>query len=302
MTNSQIAAAFQEMSVLLELAGENPFRVRAYQRATQTIAGLPKPVSGIPPAELLDIPGIGKGIASHIEELFKAGSMAELETLRKRFPQGLLDLIGVPGLGPKRAKLLFEQLGIDSLAKLRRSAETGRLKTLPGFGAKLEENILRGLAFTEQASKRTNYWDARMTMDDLLEAMRGAPGVDRISPAGSLRRGRESVGDLDLLCTARDGAAVVEFFTHLSQVERVMAAGTYDCLVIDIRLPGRSGISLLQELRARGIFTPAILITAFNSVEYSREALNANANYLLEKPFSFAALTYPPMSLVSTST
>src|SRR5216117_3958763 len=105
MNNSEIASTFEEMATLLELAGENPFRIRAYQRAAQVIGGLPKPALDMSSAELLEIPGIGKGIVSHIEELSKRGTIADLEVLRKRFPKGLLDLIQVPGLGPKRAKL-----------------------------------------------------------------------------------------------------------------------------------------------------------------------------------------------------
>src|SRR5208283_6138590 len=123
MNNSEIAASFAEMATLLELAGENPFRIRAYQRASQVIAGLSKSVTEMSSADLLEIPGIGKGIVSHIEELSKRGTISDLESLRKRFPKGLLDLIQVPGLGPKRAKLLFESRKIESLKALESAAK-----------------------------------------------------------------------------------------------------------------------------------------------------------------------------------
>ena len=225
MNNAQIAECFEEMAILLELAGENPFRVRAYQRAAQTVAGLSRPLKDIENKDLLEVPGIGKGIADHIGELMRTGALGELEVLRKRFPPGLLEMIRVPGLGPKRAKVLFEKLKIHSLDALREAARSGRLQTLPGFGAKLEENILRGLSFAQEAKQRALYWDGRTAMEELLAAMRRAPGVVDLAAAGSLRRGRETVGDLDLLCTARDAGKVVEFFAKLPQVERVLAAG-----------------------------------------------------------------------------
>ena len=213
------------MAILLGLAGENPFRIRAYQRAAQVIAGLPKPAVDMTPKDLLEIQGIGKGIVSHIEELGKHGKIADLEALRKRFPKGLLELIGVPGLGPKRAKLLFETRKIESLKALDAAAKAGKLRELPGFGEKLESKILQGLSFAQEAKKRMLYWDAKLQMEEMLNAMKACHGVLEMSPAGSLRRGRETVGDLDLLCSAKNGAKVVEFFTRLPSVERVLGAG-----------------------------------------------------------------------------
>ncbi|MBI3550516.1 MAG: DNA polymerase/3'-5' exonuclease PolX [Elusimicrobia bacterium] len=225
MENSQIAAVFDEIATLLELAGENPFRIRAYRRASQMIAGLPKQLRDIPAEEHLDIPGIGKGIAANIAQLLAGGSCDDLDALRKRFPKGLLELILVPGLGPKRAKLLFDRLKIDSLDALRQATREGRLRELAGFGPKLEENILKGIEFAAESNKRMVYWDAKLIMDGLLLSMKDCPGVQQLEAAGSLRRGRETVGDLDLLCTARDGAKVIEFFTRLPQVSRIVGAG-----------------------------------------------------------------------------
>ena len=196
------------MAILLELAGENPFRIRAYQRGAQVIAGLPKPAVEMSSKDLLEIQGIGKGIVSHIEELAKRGKIEDLEALRKRFPKGLLDLIGVPGLGPKRAKLLFETRKIDSLKALEAAAKAGKLRELPGFGEKLESKILQGLSFAQESKKRMLYWDAKLQMEEMVKAMQACPGILDISPAGSFRRGRETVGDLDLLCSAKNGANV----------------------------------------------------------------------------------------------
>lgn len=225
MTNSQIAEIFELMAVFLELKGENPFRVRAYQRAVQVVEGHSRPVTELSREELLEISGIGKGIADHIAEIAKTGKLLELENLRKKFPPGLLDVLRVQGLGPKRAKLLFEKLRVDSLEKLKAAALSGKLKGLPGFGAKLEENVLKGLAFAAKARERMLWWEAKGVLEEILLKLRSCPGlVDRV-PAGSFRRGKETVGDLDILCTAADGAAAIEFFTKLPQVERILGAG-----------------------------------------------------------------------------
>jgi DNA polymerase (family 10) len=177
------------------------------------------------PEELLEVQGIGKGLVAHVAELGKSGTLADLEALRKRFPKGLLELTQVEGLGPKRAKLLFETLKIGSLKDLAAAAQAGKLAGLPGIGEKLAAKIARGLSFAQEAKKRMLYWDAKLVMEELVAAMKPCPGVTRLAPAGSLRRGRETVGDLDLLCAARDAAKAVEFFTRLPQVERVLGAG-----------------------------------------------------------------------------
>ncbi|MBI4051356.1 MAG: DNA polymerase/3'-5' exonuclease PolX, partial [Elusimicrobia bacterium] len=231
VNNSQIAQLFEEMAELLELAGENPFRIRAYQRASQTIAGLARSVTEISREELLKIPGIGQGIASHVEEVARCGHLAELEKLHRRFPEGLLEILRVPGLGPKRAKLLYDKLKIDSVSKLKQAVQSGKLRELSGFGLKLEENILKGLAFAQEAQKRMLVWDARSVMRDILESLKNCEAIVEMAPAGSLRRGRETVGDLDILCTARDGSRAVEYFAKLPQVERVMAQGESKAMV-----------------------------------------------------------------------
>lgn len=225
MTNTRIGELLQEMSVLLEIESANPFRVRAYQRAAQVIAGLARPVSEHTPEELREIPGIGKGIQEHLKELTVRGSFKELEALRAKLPKGLLEMLKVQGLGPKRARLLFEELRIDSLEKLGMAAKAGKLRELPGFGEKLERNILEGLSFAESSGKRMLHWEAQLLMGELLASLRKLPGIQQVSPAGSLRRGKETVGDLDILCAAKNGAAAIASFLRLPAVDRIIASG-----------------------------------------------------------------------------
>lgn len=231
LSNSQIAERFEEMAALLELSGDNPFRIRAYRNSVQILLGLTRAVGDLPPEELLEIPGIGQGLAQHIQELLKTGKLVELDGLKSKFPAGLLQILQVQGLGPKRARFLFDRLKIASLSALKAAAEGGKLRGLPGFGEKLEANILKNLQLLEAGSKRMLWWEADLLMAEMLSALRSCPSVVELSPAGSLRRGKETVGDLDILCTARGGGRAVEFFTKLPQVERVMAAGESKAMV-----------------------------------------------------------------------
>jgi len=231
VTNSQVAQHFEEIATLLELAGDNPFRVRAYQKSVQIIVGLTQPVKDIPQEELLKIPGIGRGLVEHILELTRTGGLKELEGLRSKFPSGLLEILRVQGMGPKRAKYLFDHLKISSLPKLKAAVEGGKLRNLPGFGEKIEANLLRNLKMLEAGSKRMLVWEAKTLMGEILTGLNSCSSIVDLAPAGSLRRGKETVGDLDILCTARDGSKVVECFTKLPQVERVLAAGGSKAMV-----------------------------------------------------------------------
>jgi DNA polymerase (family 10) len=223
MNNEKVAKTFEVMAVLLQLDEQNPFRVRAYQRASEAIAALPTPVSEMPREQLLEVPGIGKGIADHIDELSRTGKLEELDGLFKKYPPGVLDMTQVGGVGPKRAKILFEQLKIDSLEKLKAACSAGKIRKLPRFGEKLEQSILKNLTFAQEASKRMMWWDAKQLIGELIGKL-GLP-EGRVVPAGSFRRKRDTVGDLDLLCVASNGAEMIERFTKLPFVERVLAAG-----------------------------------------------------------------------------
>ncbi|MBI5624405.1 MAG: DNA polymerase/3'-5' exonuclease PolX [Elusimicrobia bacterium] len=232
MTNSRMGELLGEMSVLLELDGANPFRVRAYQRAGQVVTGHPAPLSGVPVEKLTEIPGIGKGIAAHVAEMEVSGTFQELEEMRKKFPPGLLAMLKVQGLGPKRAKTLFDTLKIDSLDKLKAAAQEGRLRGLPGFGEKTEANILEGVAFAATASERVLHWAARQAALEVCAAFTRKTGLKDVCPAGSLRRGKETVGDLDFLCSAKAGTSAVEAFIKLPQVSKVLSSGSTKASVI----------------------------------------------------------------------
>lgn len=231
MTNAQAAEALLEMSVLLEFAGEQVFRVRAYQRAAQAVAAAVRPVAQCRAGELLEIPGVGKGIAGHLTALCATGTFPELEAMRKRFPAGLRELLRVPGLGPKRARFLHESAGVSGLEDLRKALAAGRLKGLKGFGPKLEEALVKGLEFAKEP-ERMLWWEARQLALELREAVAALPGVGLVEAAGSFRRGRETVGDLDLLCGAKDPAAAVAAFSKLPRVLRVLATGPTKASVV----------------------------------------------------------------------
>ncbi len=224
VSNADVAALLNEMAVLLELEGADAFRIRAYQRASLAVAACGRPVSAMSDKELLEIPGVGKSIAAHIARCRGAGCFPELEALRRRFPAGLRELLRLPGLGPKRARLLFEAAGVDSLEALKAALDAGRLRELKGFGAKTEESLRRGLSQASEPA-RLLWLRAKRLVDPLVAEIRTWPSVSRAEVAGSLRRGRETVGDADILCASARGAEVVARFSKLGFVERVLAAG-----------------------------------------------------------------------------
>lgn len=224
MTNIEIASLLAETGLLLELDRTDVFRARAYQRAAQAAASWGKPLETLAAEELREIPGIGKSLAAHIAAACATGTFPELEALRARFPAGLRELLRVPGLGPVRARRLFEKAGVDGLEGLRSALEAGTLRGLAGFGAGLERKLREGLAFAQAPSRRLRR-DARQLIAPVLAQVRALKGVSRAELAGSLRRGRETVGDVDILAAAEDGAAVVAAFTRLPGVESVTSSG-----------------------------------------------------------------------------
>ena len=231
MTNAEVAALLSETAVLLELAGENPFRTRAYERAAMAVAGSSRPVCELSEKELLEIPGVGDSIAAHIREAAGGGTFGDLRRLRERFPAGLLELLRVPGLGPKRARFLFDAAGVKNLESLRAACEAGKLKGLKGFGDKIIANILEGLSFAETKPRLLN-WEARGLARELVAALKRMGGVGAVEAAGSLRRGRETVGDIDILAAGADGAKVTEAFVHLPQVLKVLGVGETKASVV----------------------------------------------------------------------
>jgi DNA polymerase (family X) len=224
--NAEIARLFAEIAQLLEIKGENVFRVRAYQRAAQSLESLAEDVAeAAERGELGKIPGIGKGLAAHIAEYLAAGSIAELEALRGELPRGVVSLLEVRGLGPKTAKLLYERLGVDDVDKLERAVESGAVLTVPGIREKTRENLLKALRTYRAGQRRMPLGLALPLAEGIVDALRSTGAVDAIEVAGSARRRLETVGDLDVLVTSRDPERVMAAFVGLPGVEAVLARG-----------------------------------------------------------------------------
>lgn len=214
MTNADIAATFELVADLLEYEGGNVFRVRAYRNAARTIQGMVEPLASVRAdngRSLTDIEGIGGDLAGKIGALLDTGSLPLLLELQQRVPPVVFELMRVPGIGPKKAKVLVEELAVDSLAALERACREGRVAGIKGFGEKTQAAILENVAFAKDPENSRLLWrDADALVQELLAWMRECPQVRRIEGAGSWRRGRETVGDLDLVVEARDSAAAMD--------------------------------------------------------------------------------------------
>jgi DNA polymerase (family 10) len=224
-TNDHLAAAFDELADLSEITGADRFRVLAYRRAAATLRGLVRNASSMSERELARLQGIGKATAGKIRELAERGRMAKLDELRAGVPPGVRRMTEVAGLGPKRAMLLHRRLGISDLDELREAAETGRLRQLEGFGEKTEANLLTALARHEGGERRMLLGAALVVAEGLVAELAAHPAVERASYAGSLRRMRETIGDLDLLVATREAAVVMDAFGSLPAVDRAVARG-----------------------------------------------------------------------------
>ena len=242
--NNQIADLFDETADLLDLQQESPFRIRAYRNAARLLRGLQREVADmLAKGEALDeLPGIGADLAGKIRDVVETGGTELLYRLRRELPHGLVELLRVPGLGPKRAKQLHDELHIASLAGLRAAAHAGKLTKIRGLGPKMQATILAATEAPPQ-EKRILRWRAKPVVDSLLAHLKAAPGVQQVAVAGSYRRARETVGDLDFVATAKDGAAVVAHFIAHEDVAKVLAQGATkasvqlrDGLQVDLRV------------------------------------------------------------------
>jgi len=224
--NAEIAAMFDQAAELLELKGDNPFRSRAYRRAARVVEGLPKSVASLLAAgqDLSELPGIGEDLAGKIGAISTSGHFDLLDELKREMPGDLGEIAALPGLGPKRVKLLHEKLGVKSLEDLHRAVKAGRLRTLRGFGPKSEEKLLAALA-KPPSERRFKLAAAEQEAEALVSYLRPAVGAGQIAVAGSYRRRRDTVGDLDVLATAPAGAAIGEKLTKYENVARVVANG-----------------------------------------------------------------------------
>ncbi|HYO25977.1 MAG TPA: DNA polymerase/3'-5' exonuclease PolX [Lacipirellulaceae bacterium] len=228
MTNREIAAIFDQVADLLEFQGANPFRVRAYRTGARKIADLPEAISALhqdPSRRLTEIPGIGKDLSDKIVTLLSTGTLPLLTQLQQEIPASVLTLSRVPGVGAKKAAKIHAELGVGSLEELRAACEQQRVRGLKGFGAKTEEAILKGLAVAQSAGGRIRWIEADEVAQQLLDYMRLLPAVRRIEMAGSYRRGRDTVGDLDMVVDAEDAAAVMDHFAAMGVVDQIVARG-----------------------------------------------------------------------------
>ncbi|HEY3968348.1 MAG TPA: DNA polymerase/3'-5' exonuclease PolX [Planctomycetaceae bacterium] len=228
MQNSDVVRMFEELADLLEIQSANPFRVRAYRSAARTIGDLPESLADIladKQRSLEDIAGIGHDLAEKIKTIAATGSLPQLEELRGQVPRGVVDMLRIQGLGPKKAAALFKELSITSLDMLKAAAESGEVAKLKGFGEKTAKSILEGLAHIEQAGVRMYFAEAQPLAEAILTDLRKLPTVTQAEAAGSYRRRRETVGDLDLLVTSHDAAASMDLVAGHPLVEKVLARG-----------------------------------------------------------------------------
>lgn len=232
MNNLEIAQIFYEIADLLEIKGVR-FKPRAYRRAAQTIETLPETLSEIyGRGELEKIPRIGSSIATKIREILDTGELEYLEELREELPQGLRELVEIEGIGPKMALTLHRELKISSIDQLETAAKQGRLRGLRGFGEKTEENILQGIAMYRSAQERFLLGYTLPMALELKEQLEKCGSVNRISLAGSIRRRKETIGDVDILVTSGEPLKVMDSFVTLPQVKRVIAKGTTKSTVL----------------------------------------------------------------------
>lgn len=227
MKNDFIAAQFELLADLLEIQGANPFRIRAYRNAARTISSTAESLSDMVAGsqDLTQFAGIGKDLAKQILEIVTTGQHSSLEELRKVIPGGVLDMLRIPGVGPKKVSVFFNELGLRSLADLKAACEVGRLSTLKGFGKKTEESILQNIDLATEQSKRISIADARAAAEEITEDLKLLPEVGQVAVAGSCRRRRESCGDLDVLATCSNAGPPMDRLASHPLVDTVLQRG-----------------------------------------------------------------------------
>jgi DNA polymerase (family 10) len=235
MDKKEIAEVFEEIGTLLDLKGENPFRVRAYYNAARTMESLQEDLHKLVDEQrLTEIKGIGTDLAAKITEMVTTNHLRFHDELKASMPHGLLDMLRIPGFGPKKTKAVYEKLKVDSIEKLEAACRAGKVAQLDGFGEKSQQKILEGIALVRQFGERHHYDKAWTLAQPILEALRTHDGVIGCSVAGSLRRRRETIGDVDLLVSAKpkDAAAIIEDFVQMPGVIGVSARGETKASVV----------------------------------------------------------------------
>jgi DNA polymerase (family 10) len=233
MKNKELADLFGRMADILEFKDENPFKISAYRKASRIIGDLTQDIEEIAESgKLRDVPGIGEGMAQKILEYLKTGKVSKFEEVRKGVSDALIAIMDIPGMGPKTLSMIHKEKGISSLSQLEKAVENGSLVGLPGIGEKKVENIKRGIQLLKQSKGRMNLGIAFPVAKEIVETLREKAGSKKIEWAGSLRRMRENIGDIDILATGPNKEKIVHTFTHLPEVKEVLASGETKASVI----------------------------------------------------------------------
>jgi len=233
MKNKELPDLFEKMADILEFKGENPFKISAYRKASRIIGDLTEDIEMIAEqGELRSIPGIGEGMAQKILEYLKTGKISKFEEVRKGVSDELIAIMDIPGMGPKTLSMLHKEKGISNLSQLEKALEDGSLMDLFGMGKKKIENIKRGIQLLKQSKGRMNLGVAFPVAKSIVETLRQKTGSNKIEWAGSLRRMKENIGDIDILATGTDKEKIVQAFTHLPEVKEVLASGETKVSVI----------------------------------------------------------------------
>ncbi|MEU5880696.1 DNA polymerase/3'-5' exonuclease PolX [Spirillospora sp. NPDC047279] len=271
--NDEAAELIQELADLLSITGGDAFKIRAYEKAARAVAGFPDDISGLDLDGLKKIPTVGTAIAKKLADYNETGTIRQVEDLRAQIPAGVRALTAIPTLGPKKALAVYEELGISSVPELAQAIQEGRLRGLKGFGAKTEDNILRGIELLQSSGERVLIDVAADLADEIVAALSALPAVQRCAHAGSLRRMRETIGDIDVLAASDDPRPIMEAFTALPFVADVVVSGdkktsirTAKGLQVDLRVvPPASWGAALQYFtgsQAHNIRTREIAVRA----------------------------------------
>lgn len=279
MNNQQLAAIFNLIADLLEIKGEVIYVILAYRKAAESLQNLGREASEYwKEGTLREIPGVGKAIADKIDELLTTGSLRFLEDLKKDIPASLAEWRQISGLGPKKIALIWKSLGITTMEELKQAAQDGKVAGLPGMGEKSAKLILDGMESLSRRSDRLPLWKAAPVVEDLCNILGSLPGVATVSPAGSYRRGRSTVGDLDILVASENPSVVMDAFTSLAGVSRVLGKGAT-----------KSSVEFSSGVRAQvWVHPPAKFGTALQYATGSKEHNVAMRQLALSKGFSLS--------------